>query len=76
MAFISEYHSREIHFLALPHPFQPFRLVPLVKRWPCLRFLDGSYFLNSLKQIAKDNFGILKTLKICLVKASWVFITW
>ena len=28
---------------------------------------------NSLQQVARDNFVILQTLKICLVEASWVF---
>ena len=41
---ISEYHIGEIHFLLVPHPFQPFRLVPLVKRWPCFGFLNGCDF--------------------------------
>ena len=41
---ISECQTGEIHFLVLPHPFEPFRLVPFVKRWPCLGFLDGRYF--------------------------------
>ena len=41
MAFISEYHIGETYFLVLPNPFQSFRLVPLVKRSPCLGFLDG-----------------------------------
>ena len=36
MAFSSEYHTGEIYFLVLPHPFQPFRLVPLVKKRACL----------------------------------------
>ena len=46
MAFSREYHIGQIHFFVLPRLFQPFRLVPLVKRWPCLGFLDGSYFLQ------------------------------
>ena len=29
-----------------------------------------------LRQVARDNFGMLQTLKICLVKASWVFTTY
>ena len=44
MAFTSEYHIGEIHFLVLLNPFQSFRLVPLVKRWPYFGFLDGSSF--------------------------------
>ena len=44
VAFISEYHIGKIHFLVLPNPFQSFRLVPLVKRWPYLGFLYGSSF--------------------------------
>ena len=32
MAFIYEYHIGEMHFLLHSHPFQSFRLVPLVKR--------------------------------------------
>ena len=46
MAFINEYHIGEMHFLVLSRPFQCFRLVPLVKRWLCLGFLDRSYFLQ------------------------------
>ena len=64
MAFISEYHIGEIHFLVLPHLFQPFRLLPLVKRWPCLAWWQ---------QISGDDFGILQALKICLIEASRVF---
>ena len=30
---------------------------------------------NALQQVARDNFGILQTLNICLVKAKWVFTT-
>ena len=30
---------------------------------------------NTLQQVARDNFGILQTLKFCVVKASWVFTT-
>ena len=30
---------------------------------------------NTLQQVARDNFGILQTLKICLVETSWVFTT-
>ena len=47
MAFINEYHIGEMHFvLVLSHPFQSFRLVPLVKRSHCLGILDRSYFLQ------------------------------
>ena len=41
---ISEYHIKEIYFLVPPDPFQSFKLVPFVKRWPCLAFLYGSSF--------------------------------
>ena len=30
---------------------------------------------NTLQHFARDNFGILQTLKFCLIEASWVFIT-
>ena len=30
---------------------------------------------NTLQHFARDNFGILQTLKFCLVEASWVFKT-
>ena len=30
---------------------------------------------NTLQQVARDNFGVLQTLKICLVKASRAFTT-
>ena len=30
---------------------------------------------NILQHFARDNFGILQTLKFCLVEASWVFTT-
>ena len=77
MAFINEYHIGEMHFLLLSHPFQCFRLVPLVKRQLSLAFLDRTVAIscNTLLHFARDNFDILQTLKFCLVEASWVFTT-
>ena len=73
MAFIGEYHIGEIHFLILPHPFQSCRLLPFVKGGLVLDFLMVAISRNTLQKVARDNFGILQTLQICLVEASWVF---
>ena len=40
-----------------------------------LDFLTVAISCNTLQHFATDNFGILQTLKFCLVEASWVFTT-
>ena len=64
-----------MHFLVVSHPFQSFRLVPWLRGDIVLDFWMAVISCNTLQQVSRDNFGILQTLKFCLVKASWVFTT-
>ena len=72
----NEYHIGEMHFLVFSHPFQCILDLLLWLRGDIvLDFWIVTFSCNTLQQVARDNFGILQTLKICLIEASWVFTT-
>ena len=70
MTFISEYHIGETIFLYFLAHFNLWLRGGLV-----LDFWMIAISRNTLQPVARDKFGILQTLKICLVEASWVFTT-